>query len=404
MRWTIVGVVSLVGAVGCSGGSSGGGAPPTGGWPAGPPGASGTSDGGSSPDSRHDAGGPGVKRDAGSAWDAGHTGDAGTTGDASSPPPPAAAHARCGWLGADDTAGYAVFAAHAAFFDVIHPDWYKLDTTDLQSVDALVGEGDATVLDAAAANHVTVWPLVAGVEKDANGDPYVRQMLADPAKIAANVKNLVDVAVSKGYVGLDIDYEGLWQASDRAPYESFIAQLSQAMHAAGKQLSIAVPALDNANSQSAWSYADLVGPLDVLHVMGYDFHSIGTHSGPLAPLGWIDAVNGQAAATGRADKFVLGVGNYGTTPTTFCNTQDCIARCGGSYATTTDHMATCPFGNWNAGRAPNCPTGNEQLFFEDTGSMEEKVQSAKSHGLGGITYWTIGGEPDGFFAMIAKYY
>jgi spore germination protein YaaH len=176
------------------------------------------------------------------------------------------------------------------------------------------------------------------------------------------------------------------------------------MHAAGKELSIAVPALSQDSAGSAWRYVDLVGPIDVLHVMGYDFHSIGTHSGPLAPLGWIDAVNGQAAATGHPEKFLLGVGNYGTTPTSYCDTQHCIARCGGTYATTTDHMATCSYGNWAAGRAPNCPTGGEQLFFEDTGSMEEKVQSAKAHGLGGVTYWTIGGEPDGFFAMIGKYY
>jgi spore germination protein YaaH len=314
-------------------------------------------------------------------------------------------HARCGWLGADDTAGYAVFAAHAAFFDVVHPDWYKLDTNDLVSVDALTGEGDATVLDAAAANGVKVWPLVAGVDDDPNGAPYVRQMLSDPQKVAMHVKNLVALAVAKGYPGLDIDYEHMWLASDRAPYEAFINQLSAAMHAAGKEVSIAVPALDQDTAGSAWRYADLVGPLDVLHVMGYDFHSIGTHSGPLAPLGWIEAVNAQAQATGHPEKFILGVGNYGTTPTTYSDSQTCVTRCGGTYATTTDHMATCPYGNWAAGRAPNCTVqGGEQLFFEDTASMEEKVQSAKAHALGGITYWTIGGEPTGFFAMITSYY
>jgi spore germination protein YaaH len=215
------------------------------------------------------------------------------------------AHARCGWLGADDTAGYAAFAAHASFFDVVHPDWYKLDPNDLVSVDALTGEGDRTVLDAAVANGVAVWPLVAGVDYDPQGVPYVRTMLSDPAKIAAHVKDLVGLAVAKGYPGLDIDYEHLWLASDRAPYESFIAQLSSAMHAAGKLVSIALPPLSDDAAGSAWKFADLAGPLDVLHIMGYDFHTIGTHSGPLAPLGWIDAVNAHAAATGHPEKFLL---------------------------------------------------------------------------------------------------
>jgi spore germination protein YaaH len=37
-------------------------------------------------------------------------------------------------------------------------------------------------------------------------------------------------------------------------------------------------------------------------------------------------------------------------------------------------------------------------------SMTEKAQLAKAHGLGGVGYWTMGDEPDGFFsAMQAQF-
>ena len=36
--------------------------------------------------------------------------------------------------------------------------------------------------------------------------------------------------------------------------------------------------------------------------------------------------------------------------------------------------------------------------------MEEKIQVAKNHKARGVTYWTIGSEIDGFFALVKKYY
>jgi len=81
----------------------------------------------------------------------------------------------------------------------------------------------------------------------------------------------------------------------------------------------------------------------------------------------------------------------------------------GQYATTTDHMLR--YGeSYDPGRSPNAylPDG-DHLFFDDLASLEEKVRAAAESGLGGITYWSIGGEPDvpgdtSFFEMVRKYF
>lgn len=315
-------------------------------------------------------------------------------------------HARCGWIGADDTNGYATFAAHADFFDVVHPDWYAL-ADDGVALRTLTGAEDATVLTAAAAHHVQVIPMIAGA--DPGVETILRAMMSDASKRAAHIENLVALAKSKGWSGLDLDYEHLWEASDRPLFTQFIREASAAMHAAGKTLSIAVPALADAGGANAWDYAALAELLDTLHVMGYDYHSIGTHAGPTAPLGWIEAVAAHAEATGHADKFVLGLPNYGTTPTWYGTLGDCLAACNGTYATQTTHMDgnNCSYNvdtHYVAGRSLNCTSANGALFFDDTLSLEEKVKSAKAHGMRGITYWTIGGEPAGFFDMIRRYY
>jgi spore germination protein YaaH len=156
--------------------------------------------------------------------------------------------------------------------------------------------------------------------------------------------------------------------------------------------------------------------------MGYDFHYLGSHPGPVAPLGWVKQVLAYINTIGggtRSSKFILGLPNYGLagsdsgTTTWFGNSMDSINLLGGSYATTTTHMDVCPMTNGDttmvSGRAPNGTSSKGHLYFDDIASHEEKVKAAQAAGLGGITYWTIGGEPDRpgpktFFEMVRGYY
>jgi spore germination protein YaaH len=312
-------------------------------------------------------------------------------------------HTRCGWIGAADDAGAAQFAAHADWFSWVHPDWYAMGT-DGVSLRTLTGADSPVVLQAAAAHGVRVAPMIAGADGSDVPVSAMEAMLSDPAARAQHVHNIVQLATSHGYAGIDIDYEHMWTSADRPGFTAFIQELAAAMHAAGLEVSMAVPALYRDDGNSAYDYVPLAGALDVLHVMAYDFHSIGTHAGPVSPLGWVDAVATFAATTGHVDRFILGMPNYGVTPTWYGTLSDCAAICGPGYATTTDHMATCSYGNFAAGRAPNCTSPNGDLFFDDLGSLEQKVQVARAHGLRGVTYWTIGGEPPGFFEMVHGYF
>jgi spore germination protein YaaH len=226
-------------------------------------------------------------------------------------------------------------------------------------------------------------------------------MMNNNANVAAHVRTLVDLAVQHGYEGLDIDYEGLWTPDDRAPFTAFIQLLTSAMHAAGKQVSIAGPALTSNANNNAWDYPVISGSLDIIHLMGYDYHFVGgDHVGPVSPLGWVEAAAAFAATTGKASRFVMGVPNYGVGAGYSCSGTECAAACGGGYETVDTHMASCSYGVFAAGRSPHCGS----LYFDDVASIQEKVQAAHKHGLGGITYWNIGREPSGWFEMIKQYY
>jgi spore germination protein YaaH len=308
-------------------------------------------------------------------------------------------HGRCGYIGYGDNAGYDAFKANAGSFDVIHPDWFKIDS-DGVTVTPLRGMNDARVIQTAHDHGIPVIPLVAGVD-----DATPTEAMLDSASLRArHVATLVALATTMGYAGLDIDYEHLPPAY-RDRFTVFMTDLATAMHAEGLEASVAVYA--EAADASAYDYVALAKVLDHVHIMGYDYHWSGTHAGPLAPLGWIQSVASYAAATGHPAKFILAIPNYAYQPSSYCSLGDCPSACTGAVTATTTEMTGCSlnvYDHYIAGRAPSCMTAAGLQYFDDVASLEEKVAVARSAGLGGVGYWTLGKEPAGFFTMLAKYY
>jgi spore germination protein YaaH len=325
-----------------------------------------------------------------------------TTTDPATPPTTAApahgvgSHRRCGWIGGGETIGEQSFVAHAAEFDAIHPKWWVMEP-DGVNVRKAGHWNEPSVIAAAREHGVQIIPLV-DQDMDKN---RLRRMINDPAKRTAHVNVLVGIVMDNNYDGIDIDYEGLWSGADRAPFLAFMKELGEALHAKGKELSMAAPGLGKDLGDNAYAYEQLVADVDTIHIMGYDFHNTSSHMGPLAPLGWIDAVFARAQATGAPERFILGLANYAIGSSYFTTTRDAISQCQGGVEGTTDHMASCSFDRYEAGRAPHCQTGSHgTLWFEDVASMTEKIRAAKAHGARGVTYWTVGDELDGFFEMM----
>jgi spore germination protein YaaH len=296
--------------------------------------------------------------------------------------------------------GKASLDANADYFDAIHPFWWSLNADG--TVSATSWTDDADVLATTKAHSIKLMPLVYG------GDNVsaIRGVISSAATMATHVQTLAQLATAHNYDGIEIDYEHLWDAGDRAGYTAFVTQLATALHAEGKELSLAVPAIAVDNGQNGYDYAALVtAGADVIHLMGYDFHGTTTdHLGPLAPVGWIDTVEARVQTLGVSSHFVLGIGNYGVSTGWYANSSDSIQLCGGTYSTTTDHMESCPYGIYTAGISPHCTTSKGDLWFEDANSAAEKAKTALNHGLRGISYYSLGGEPPGWIAGLSAVY
>ena len=292
--------------------------------------------------------------------------------------------------------------------------WYSI--ASYNTFNTVYGEGSSLVLDntTVGGKRTLLIPTIAGA--DSAQPTILSTAINNPTQRAAHEAAIVSLVTSHNYDGIDLDYEHL-PDSDRAAFSTFAAELAAQLHALHKTLSFAVGGLTSATSY--WDYAALSQSADQLHVMGYDYHFLGSHPGPVAPLGWVQSVIAYIGSTGRPQKFILGLPNYGLAgsdsgvTTWFGSSMDAINLAGSSYDVTTTHMSSCPFTNGvtvASGRAPNSAASAQgHLYFDDLASMEEKVQVAQTGKLGGITYWTIGGEPDrpgtrSFFDMVRSYF
>ncbi|MDD2817907.1 MAG: glycosyl hydrolase family 18 protein [Candidatus Nanopelagicales bacterium] len=158
---------------------------------------------------------------------------------------------------------------------------------------------------------------------DGSGKGRMAATLADPAKRAQHVADIVNLVTSRGYDGIDLDYETFAFTDGRASWPAtqpnwtaFVNELSAALHAQGKLLAVTIPSpCDVANkcggTNGYWVYnlPGIAAPADRIRIMTYDFH-VGS-PGAIAPIGWVTASMQYAVTQAPANKLTVGVPAYG---------------------------------------------------------------------------------------------
>ncbi|AQT69353.1 Chitinase A1 precursor [Anaerohalosphaera lusitana] len=158
----------------------------------------------------------------------------------------------------------------------------------------------AELLSDAHQNNVDVSICIGGWGLSDNFSPVA----ADPATRTAFVNNLLQYCLDHGFDGIDLDWEPVSTATDRANYTALIAELKAAMLPHDLTLSVAVFA---AGSEF---YSSAIDDIDYLHIMAYDMSS-----DPSLPHstceGAVQAVKHWQSFGFPNSKIILGVPFYG---------------------------------------------------------------------------------------------
>ena len=140
-------------------------------------------------------------------------------------------------------------------------------------------------------------------------------VLNTPAVRESVIRDLVDTVVSKGYAGVDLDFEYLG-GDNAAAYAQFVRDVKAALSARGDYAVWVALAPKTSADQPGLLYAGhdyeaLADAADRVLLMTYEWGYAFGPPLPIAPLGEVRAVVNYALTEAPAEKIMLGIPNYG---------------------------------------------------------------------------------------------
>ena len=244
------------------------------------------------------------------------------------------------------------------------------------------------------------------------------------------VKTIVDLVMKNNFDGIDLDYEGFafvdgntsW--SKTAPrWIAFIKELSVALHANNKLLSVSTPYLYNPNEAQkgyyVYAWADIASSIDRLRIMTYDFSV--AKPGPMGPLSWTEKTIQYAISVMPASKVYMGLPGYGrdwiTSVKGKCPTSAPPGLIGGAKAATfkmnyaeakaaidgavptfneqyseATYSYTQSYNGLSATGASTACTVNRTVWYQNARSYAERMGLVAKYRIGGAAIWTLGME------------
>jgi len=280
---------------------------------------------------------------------------------------------------------------------------------------------------------MTIIPTIS----DGTDKLVLANLLAKPVSRKQVVDAIVATVASQNYDGIDLDFEGFafidpnttWKAT--APnWVLFVKELSAALHAQNKILSITTPYLFNpAEAQKGYfvyAWAQIAPFIDRLRIMTYDYST--SRPGPIGPIAWTEKTVKYAVSIMPASKVYLGLPGYGKdwvtkvegvcpsnlakiiTPSAKAGTflmRDAasIAATYGAVPTYNETFAEVTFsykreytGTTSSGLSTTC-TASRTAWHQNAQSYSVRAQLVAKYQLGGAAQWVIGQEEP--LAMVA---
>lgn len=301
----------------------------------------------------------------------------------------------------------ASFLGNSDIFTDVSPFWLttKMDTSRTSGIMPILQISADKHAAAVAQLRAAGKPVIPAIT-DGTPARYMAAVLADPAKRASHIRELVYIATNSGYDGIDLDYEqfafadgqGTW-ATTQPNWVAFVTELTAAFHARGLKVSATVP------SSGYWVYdfAAMGRVADTVRIMTYDY-SVGS-PGPIAPIWWVRQEIAKMSAMIPPEKLMIGVPVYGrdwyartisgdcesqkvTRAITARNTPTITGKPG---AVVVRDAAAAELKVAYRETIGNCVV-ERVAWLADERTVADRVQAAVDGGARGAALWTVGGE------------
>jgi 5-hydroxyisourate hydrolase-like protein (transthyretin family) len=255
-------------------------------------------------------------------------------------------------------------------------------------------------------------------------------LLSTDAGRSAATKVISDLVTTNNFDGIDLDFENFAFVDGNTSWDktkpywvAFVKQLSSALHANGKLLSITTPyLLDPASGKKGYyvyAWAEIAPVIDRLRIMTYDYSV--ANPGPIGPISWTENTVKYAVSIMPASKVFVGLAGYGrdwvtnvvgVCPADVAGTVKTTAKAAtflmsnaanlssgyGATITYNDAFQEATFtyqktynGNTATGLATSC-VATREAWYQDARAYQARAQLVSKYRLGGLVAWTIGFE------------
>ncbi len=323
--------------------------------------------------------------------------------------------------------------ANADLINEVMPFWYtlKLNKKNAPYILDLYTPGNPSVaIDVPLTTMRNAGFKIIPTITDGMDKLVLAKLLAKSSDRASVIKPIVDLVMSKNYDGIDLDFEGFAFVDGTASWPTtkpnwvlFVKELSAALHAKGKLLSITAPVhfplTEKQKGYTVYAWADIATHIDRLRIMTYDYST--SRPGPIGPIAWVERTLKYAVSIMPASKVYIGLAGYGrdwvtkvegTCPanvakvvTPNAKAATFIMRNAANLASTygaiptyneTFQEATFTYikaynGNTASGQATTC-TATRTAWYQNSQSYTVRAELAAKYKIGGLVQWTMGME------------
>lgn len=283
--------------------------------------------------------------------------------------------------------------------NVLAPTWFTLSSEDGN----INVKASRTYVKKAHENGMQVWGVLDNFQND-DLFVYTRFLntLAGRQKV---IDTLIEEAQSYNLDGINVDIEGLAEATDVYDFIEFVREISIACRRAG--LFISVNNYVPYNYNDHYDLKEQAAFADYVIIMGYDEHIVGSEeAGSVASIGYVEYGIEEALMDVPAERLINGIPFY---------TIGWTTENGNVSGQTLDMAEAKAFmkehdmkKEWNSTAGQNYAekeSGNKlyQIWLEDKKSIETKLNLMESNGLAGLAVWRLGLETNDVWDEIDDY-
>ena len=258
---------------------------------------------------------------------------------------------------------------------------------------------DAAILEAAKENNVSPLLVITNFSDGNFSTEIVDAILTSTEAQDTLIANLLALVRTKGYYGLNIDFERI-SPKNRNAYSNFLRRVMEAFKPYSIPVSVALAPKTSDTQGGAWhgahDYAAIGNIVDFVIIMTYEWGWSGGPPYAVAPINLVEEVIKYAVSVMPAGKIMMGIPLYGydwTLPfvpggkfALRVSPQEAVILAANVGAQIKfDTLTQSPYFSYYT------PDGKQHMvWFEDARSVQQKFLLADKYGLRGVSYWLLG--------------